>query len=284
MEYTLQIALTTILLGSVYALLALGFNFLYSANKFFDLSYASYLLVGTYSYFALSKTHLPLLIIFTLSIFITILFSFIIETYLYRNLRKKKSSNAVLMVSSIGILTVVQALAALIFTSNVETLNVSNTTLTIFGVVITYVQIAIIISMLVAYVLTYFFLKNSTFGIQLRAVSDDEELAITSQVPIKKVRLIATGISVIIGTTVAILYAMDTSLDPYIGMNLLLKGVVVAILGGLGNFMYGLIGAFILAILKNLSIWYIGGEWKDAIAFLVLIMILLFRPTGLLKK
>jgi branched-chain amino acid transport system permease protein len=77
---------------------------------------------------------------------------------------------------------------------------------------------------------------------------------------------------------------MDTSLDPYIGMSLLLKGVIVAILGGLGNFMYGLIGAFILAILETLSIWYVGGEWKDAIAFFVLIVILLFRPTGILKK
>lgn len=284
MEYLLQVASNTLVLGSLYAILALGFNFIYRANKFFDLSYASYLLIGTYSYLALSKIHLPEVVIFIFSILITVVFSLVIENYLYKNLRIKKSSSSVMMISSLGILTVVQAFVALIFTSNVETLSVSSTTLTLFGAVITYVQLAMIIFALAIYILAYVFLSSSTFGIQLRAVSEDEELANSSQLPIKKVRVLATFIGIIIGTTSAILYAMDTSLDPYIGMSLLLKGVIVAILGGLGNFMYGLIGAFILAILENLSIWYVGGEWKDAIAFLVLIIILLFRPTGILKK
>ncbi len=284
MEYLLQVASNTFVLGSLYAILALGFNFIYSANKFFDLSYASYFLVGIYAYLVVSKIHLPMVITFVFSVFITIVFSLVVEIFLYRNLRKKKSSSAVMMISSLGILTVIQALIALIFTSNVQTLSVSSTTLTFFGVAITYVQLAMIIFALLVYALGYAFLSKSTFGIQLRAISDNEELAMSSQLPIKKVRIIATCIGVTIGTTSAILYAMDTSLDPYIGMSLLLKGVIVAILGGLGNFMYGLIGAFILAVLENLSIWYVGGEWKDAIAFLVLVIILLFRPTGILKK
>ncbi len=284
MEYLLQVASNTLVLGSLYAILALGFNFIYSANKFFDLSYASYFLVGIYAYLVVSKIHLPMVITFVFSVFITIVFSLAVEIFLYRNLRKKKSSSAVMMISSLGILTVIQALIALIFTSNVQTLSVSSTTLTFLGVAITYVQLAMIIFALLVYALGYVFLSKSTFGIQLRAISDNEELAMSSQLPIKKVRIIATCIGVTIGTTSAILYAMDTSLDPYIGMSLLLKGVIVAILGGLGNFMYGLIGALILAILENLSIWYVGGEWKDAIAFLVLVIILLFRPTGILKK
>lgn len=284
MEYLLQIISNTFVLGSLYAILALGFNFIYSANKFFDLSYASYLLIGTYSFLAISKIHFPIIITFIFAVFITVVFSLVVEIFLYRGLRKKKSSGAVMMISSLGILTVVQALIALIFTSNVETLSVSTATFTFFGVAITYVQLAMIIFTLSVYVLGYFFLSKSTFGIQLRAVSDNEELAMSSQLPIKKVRIIATCIGVAVGTTSAILYAMDTSLDPYVGMNLLLKGVIVAILGGLGNFIYGLVGAFILATLENLSIWYVGGEWKDAVAFFVLIMILLFRPSGLLKK
>lgn len=284
MEYLLQVASNTLVLGSLYAILALGFNFIYSANKFFDLSYASYFLIGTYAYLAVSKIHLPMVITFVFSVFITIVFSLAVEIFLYRNLREKKSSSAVMMISSLGTLTVVQALTALMFTSNVQTLSVSSATLTFFGVAITYVQLAMIIFALLVYTFGYVFLSKSTFGIQLRAISDNEELAMSSQLPIKKVRIIATYIGVTIGTTSAILYTMDTSLDPYIGMSLLLKGVIVAILGGLGNFMYGLIGAFILAILETLSIWYVGGEWKDAIAFFVLIVILLFRPTGILKK
>jgi branched-chain amino acid transport system permease protein len=68
------------------------------------------------------------------------------------------------------------------------------------------------------------------------------------------------------------------------GMSLLLKGAIVAIISGLGGITYGIVGALVLAILENSAIWYIGGEWKDAVAFLALIIILLWRPTGILKK
>lgn len=283
MEYFLQIASNTVILGSLYAILALGFNFIYSTNKFFDLSYAAYLIIGAYSFFTLSKISLPLPVTFVLSILFTVLCAYIVEKFLYRELRKKKSSGAVMMIASLGILTVVQAVIVIIFTSNIQTLSASNTTLAFFGITVTYVQVAMVIFAVVAYLLSYILLSKTSFGIQLRAVSDNEELAITSQLPVAKIRIIATLIGVSLGVISAILYGMDTSIDPYMGMQLLLKGTIVAIIGGLGSMMYGAVGAIILAIVENLAIWYIGGEWKDAIAFLILIVILLWRPTGILK-
>ena len=284
MEYFLQIALNTAVLTALYALLALGFNFLYSTNKFFDLSYASYLILGTYSFLTISKAHLPLVVTFVLAVLFSVLFAVFVEKYLYSPLRNKKSSGAVMMIASLGVLTVVQALVALVFTSNVQTLSATSTTLMFSGLAITYIQFMSIILAVLVYSLGYFFLKKSVFGIQLRAVSDNEELAVTSQLPVKRIRLIATVIGVTLGVTASILYGMDASFDPYTGMSLLLKAVTVAIIGGLGSIMYGVIGAVFLAVVETLSVWYIGGEWKDAIAFFILILILLFRPTGILKK
>ena len=284
MEYFLQIASNTVILASLYALLALGFNFLYSTNKFFDLSYAAYLIIGSYSFFILSKIGLPLVATFVLSILFTILCAYIVEKYLYRELREKKSSGAVMMIASLGVLTVVQAVIAIIFTSNIQTLSASNVTLAFFGITVTYVQVAMVVCAILAYTLTYILLSRSSFGIQIRAVSDNEELAITSQLPVAKIRMMATIFGVSLGVIASILYGMDTSIDPYMGMQLLLKGTIVAIIGGLGSMMYGVVGAILLAIVENLAIWYIGGEWKDAIAFLILIIILLWRPTGILKK
>jgi branched-subunit amino acid ABC-type transport system permease component len=283
MEYFLQIASNTVILGSLYAILALGFNFIYSTNKFFDLSYAAYLIIGAYSFFTLSKINLPLPVTFVLSILFTVLCAYVVERFLYRELRKKKSSGAVMMIASLGVLTVVQAIIAIIFTSNIQTLSASNITLAFFGITITYVQVAMVVFAIVAYLLSYILLSKTSFGIQLRAVSDNEELAITSQLPVAKIRIIATLIGVSLGVIASILYGMDTSIDPYMGMQLLLKGTIVAIIGGLGSMMYGAVGAIILAVIENLAIWYIGGEWKDAIAFLILIVILLWRPTGILK-
>lgn len=284
MEYFLQIASNTVILGSLYALLALGFNFLYCTNKFFDLSYAAYLVIGAYAFFSISKTHLPLPITFILSILFTLLFSYLIEKFLYRKLRLKKSSGAVMMIASLGILTVVQAVIALIFSSNIQTLSASNVTLTFFGVAVTYIQLALVVFAILAYAITYALLSRTSFGVQLRAVSDNEELAITSQLPVAKIRSVATLLGTSVGVIASILYGMDTSIDPYMGMQLLLKGTIVAIIGGLGGVLYGAVGAILLAVIENLAIWYIGGEWKDAIAFLILIIILLWRPTGILKK
>jgi branched-subunit amino acid ABC-type transport system permease component len=284
MEYFLQIATNTVILASLYSLLALGFNFLYSTNKFFDLSYAAYLIIGVYSYLSLSGLRLGVIITFILSLCVSALFAICIEKFLYSSLRIKKSSGAVMMIASLGVLTVIQALIAIIFTSNIQTLSAFSETFTLFHIVVTHVQLAIIICAVVAYAMCYFLLKHSSFGVQLRAISDNEELAITSQLNVKSTRLVATALGATLGVIAAILYGMDTSIEPYMGMQLLLKGTIVAIAGGLGSMLYGVVGAVLLATVENLAIWYIGGEWKDAAAFLILIIILLWRPTGILKK
>ena len=81
-----------------------------------------------------------------------------------------------------------------------------------------------------------------------------------------------------------ILIGFDTGIEPTMGMSLLLKGVIACIIGGIGNVYGGVIGAFLLAFIENFGIWQISGEWKDAIAFAVLILFLLFRPQGIFRK
>lgn len=284
MEYFLQVAANTVILASLYALLALGFNILYSTNRFFDLSYAAYAIVGAYAYLTIS-TFVPYVsLAIILSVLLTILLSFVVEKYLYVHLRERKSSGAVLMIASLGVLTVIQAIIAIVYTSNVQTLSTGSAIVTLGGVVFTRVQIGIILSAVLAYAASYLLLQKTPLGIQVRAVADDEELAITSQLPVKKLRVITTVIGAGIAAVTTILYGMDTSIGPQLGMQLLLKAIVVAIAGGLGNFMFGIVGAFVLATAENLAVWYIGGEWKDAIAFGILIAVLLIRPTGILKK
>lgn len=81
-----------------------------------------------------------------------------------------------------------------------------------------------------------------------------------------------------------ILYGLDTGIEPTMGLSLLLKGVIASIIGGIGNVYGGVLGAFLLGFVENFGIWKISGEWKDAIAFVVLILFLLFRPNGLMRK
>ena len=77
---------------------------------------------------------------------------------------------------------------------------------------------------------------------------------------------------------------MDTSIEPLMGLGLLLKGIIAAIVAGLGSITFGILGALLLATSENAAVWYISGEWKDAVAFLILILVLLVRPQGILQK
>ncbi len=118
----------------------------------------------------------------------------------------------------------------------------------------------------------------------MEAIRDDEEVA--RMVGIDTAKII--GRVFFIGSAIAglagILIGFDTGIEPTMGMNLLLKGTIAAIIGGVGSLYGGFLGAFVLGFAENFGIWKISGEWKDAIAFVVLIVFLLVRPQGIIKR
>jgi branched-chain amino acid transport system permease protein len=154
----------------------------------------------------------------------------------------------------------------------------------IFGGVITEVQLIILICGIVIMAIMALVLKFTIFGKAVKAVSDDEEVSKIVGINTPKV----IGWIFFIGSSIAglagILIGFDTGIEPTMGMSLLLKGVIASIIGGIGNIYGGVLGAFFLGFVENFGIWKISGEWKDAIAFGVLIIFLLWRPQGILKR
>jgi branched-chain amino acid transport system permease protein len=205
----------------------------------------------------------------------------------YRPLRARRASNTVLLVASVGVFTVVQAVVAILFSSQFQTLSRSvgaEQTYTILGGVITETQVLILLTSLVIMIALGLILKYSRFGKAVRAVADDEEVAQIVGINTGMITAIIFFIGAAIAGTAGIAVGFDTGIEPTMGMSLLLKGVVSVIIGGVGN-MYGVVlGAFLLAFVENTGAWYVSGEWKDAIAFGVLIIFLLFRPQGIWGK
>jgi branched-chain amino acid transport system permease protein len=193
----------------------------------------------------------------------------------------------VFLVASLGAFTCLQAFLAILFTSQFQTLG-SNAgeivTYTIGGGIITQVQAIIVVSVVLIMVTLGLFLKKSLFGKSVEAISDNEQVAkvvgINTEKVISWVCIIGSAIAGLAG----ILVGFDTGLEPTMGMNLLLKGVIASIIGGIGNVYGGVLGAFLLGFVENFGIWKISGEWKDAIAFGLLIVFLLVRPQGILKR
>jgi len=288
MDIVPQLVANSIIAGAVYALIALGFSLVYRTTKFFNFVHGVLAAVGGYTVFFLTQT---LGLHVSISIAGGVLFAGLVgyglDKIVYLPLRKRGASNMVLLVASIGAFTVIQAVIAIFFTSQFQSFpdilrdqNIYH----IAGAAITQIQLFIVLAAVLVTAGLVLFLNKTTFGKAIKAVSDDEEVA--KIVGINTNRVIASVF--FIGSAIAglagILIGFDTGLEPTMGLSLLLKGVVASIIGGIGS-VYGVVlGAFLLGFVENFGIWKISGEWKDAIAFGLLILFLIFRPRGILGK
>ena len=287
MDIIPQLVANSIIAGAIYMMIALGFNLIFGTAKFFDIGYGSLIAVGGYSVFLLYKKlglGLPLSMI--LAIFFTGFIGFLINIFIYKKLRKRKASNMVLLVASLGVLTVIQAIIAMIFSSQFQTLSIGGAGrgFEIFGAFITEFQLIIFVTGLLIAIILSVVLKKTLFGKAIKAVTDDEEVSKIVGINTDKIIGAVFFIGSMIAGLAGIFIGFDTGIEPTMGMSLLLKGVIASIIGGIGNIYGGVLGAFLLGFVENFGIWKISGEWKDAIAFGLLIIFLIFRPQGILKR
>ena len=287
MDIVPQLIANSIIAGAIYMMVALGFNLIYGTVKFFDIGYGALTTVGGYVVFLLYK---KLGLDLSLSIALGVLFAgfigYLVNALVYKKLRDRKASSMVLLVASLGVLTVLQAIVAMIFSSQFQTLSIggSSKVYEILGAIITQVQLVILITGLLIMIVLGLVLKKTMFGKAVSAVADDEEVAKIVGINTNKIIGMVFFIGSMIAGLAGIFVGFDTGIEPTMGMSLLLKGVIASIIGGIGNIYGGVLGAFLLGFVENFGIWKISGEWKDAIAFGLLIIFLLFRPSGILKK
>lgn len=282
-----QLIVNSIIAGSIYTLIAVGFNLIYGATRFFNLAHGVMAVIGGYAVFFLAKMlDWNIFLSIALGVFVAGLVGFGLEKLIYGPLRKRKASDMILLVASLGAFTALQAIIAILFSSQFKTLAGAATPnlYEIAGAVFTETQLILFISAIVITAGLLILLKKTLFGKAIKAISDDEEVA--KIVGINTRRII--GYTFFIGSAIAglggILIGFDTGLEPTMGMALLLKGVIAAIVGGVGTISGAILGAFLLGFVENFGIWQISGEWKDAIAFGLLILFLIFRPRGIIQK
>ncbi len=288
MEIIPQLILNSVIAGAVYLLMALGFNLIFGIARFFNLAHGVVAAIGGYAAFFLGRT-------LGLSVYLSVvggaafagLAGYGFDRLVFRRLRKGKASNMVMLVASLGILTLVQAVIAILFTSQFQILSMNagqQSTYAIFGGVVTVTQIGIFASGVIVTGSLFWLLNGTMFGKAVKAASDDEEVAringIDTDMVIGRVFFIGSAVAGLAG----ILAGFDTGIEPSMGMNLLLKGVIASIIGGVGSLSGSILGSFLLGFAENFGIWKIPGQWKDTISFLLLIVFLLFRPQGIIKR
>jgi branched-chain amino acid transport system permease protein len=285
MDIIAQLLVNSLIAGALYSLLALGFNLLYSTVRFFDVAYGTVGLVATYIVLCIARiSNLPVLLSSLIAILAAGVLNYFIYTVVYKPLRARKASNTVMLVAAFGVFSVLQAVLAMLFSSQFFSLRSSSSVFRISSASITDVQILTLVLSLIIPLVLWSVLKGTTFGRATRAVSDNEEVAnivgINSSSIIARVFLISGCLSGL----AALMAGFDRGVEPYMGLALLLKAIVASIVGGIGYVWGGVLGGFFLGFAENLGSWYLPSEWKDTIAFVILVIFLLFRPKGILKK
>lgn len=188
------------------------------------------------------------------------------------------------LIASFGVFIFIQNLLQLLYGAQILTLRTGPVVegYEILSAVITPIQILILFASLVIFALLWVIVERTKIGKAIRAVADDPIGASVSGIYPEKVVLYAFGIGSVLAGMAGVLISLETNIEPTMGMNAILKGIIASIIGGIGSIPGALLGGFFLGVVENLGIWQIQAGWKDTISFAVLILFLLFRPEGML--
>jgi branched-chain amino acid transport system permease protein len=283
----MQILINILTTSSTIALMAISFAIIYQIVRFFHFAHGIIFTAGAYfSFFFIVALKLPLLLAIFLSAMICAIFGCLIELAIYRPLRHKNSSPLIFLLSSLGVYILFQNIISMVFGDETRSIRTSAVQegINFLGARITAVQIAVICLSIVLIIILEVFLIRTRTGKSVRAVANDLELAdilgIKSNVVILWVFAIGSALAGLAG----ILVALDVDMTPTMGMTPLMMGVVAVIIGGMNSITGIAFGALLLSTAQHLGAWYIGSQWQDAIAFVILILFLLFKPEGFFGK
>ncbi len=275
-------------LGSIYAIIALGYTMVYGIARMLNFAHGDIIMVGGFAIFTVVSTMgLPPLVGILVGVAVCTVLGVVIETIAYRPLRG--ASSLAVLITAIGVSYLLQNIALLVFGSNARqftsVVNVPNLKLAGGQLSISGVTIVTIVTCIVIMVALTTFIKKTKIGQAMLAVSEDKGAATLMGINVNRTIAITFAIgSALAAIAGALLCSTYPSLTPYTGSMPGIKAFVAAVFGGIGSIPGALIGGIILGIIENLSKAYISSQLSDAIVFSVLIVVLLVRPTGILGK
>ena len=249
------------------------------------------------------------------AIIVTALFCLLIDRSVYSFYRKQKSQPIVLMIVSVGVMFILQAVVRFIIGPNdrkffdgekyiVHALDFKNYFGLEEGLTIKSTQLITVIVALIAMISLFYFLQKTKLGKSMRAYSNNEDLALLSGINPEKIVIVTWVISSILITTAGVLYGLDKSFKPFTYFNLLLPMFAAAIVGGIGSPIGAVIGGYVIAF-SEITLTYaykkffvyllpenlepsglmqvLSTDYKFAISFIILVIVLIVRPTGIVR-
>ena len=294
--------------GAIYALVALGYTMVYGVLRLINFAHSEIFMIGTFGALLVINTMgisaplsgFALLGVILLMIVVSMLASggaaMLLEQVAYKPLRKKGASRLAALISAIGASLFLQELFALVVIPNVfdtpgrnnvpiprivdrETLfSIGNANIRIDHVIVVVAAVAMMI-------LLDQVVNRTKLGRGIRATAQDPEAAVLMGVNIDNIVRMTFLLGGFMAGVAGMLFALEYENSQFnIGFVLGIKAFTAAVLGGIGNIRGALVGGFALGVIENWASIFLGSEWKDVTAFVVLVIVLMFRPTGILGE
>jgi branched-chain amino acid transport system permease protein len=283
LDLFLQLAATGLVVGSLYALCALGWGLIYGTTLHFHVAHgAVFTLAAYYAYAGQKLLGLPLAAAVIGAIVAAAVSGMLIDLLIYQPLERRGAIRTTLFIASLGLLTLIENLLAIIFSPDPLRMDVGRLAdaVQLGPVYLNRLHVLSVATAIFAYLALTAFLKYARWGKAIRAVSSSPEMARTVGIDLPRVHLLTYALGSAISAPAGILVAMDVGVEPYRGTTFVLLASVAVIMGGIGSIPGALLGALFLALLENLGIWKIASEWQSTISFGVFLIFIVVRPRG----
>lgn len=280
----LQAILSGIEAGAVYGLIGVGFSVSYRTTGVINLAQGDLVALGAYLAFTFWSIGLPLVLALAASAVCVGLFMGVLERVAWRPLYRRGAVYPI--VSSVGLSVAIQAAISLIWGPAPLVLPsiVSKTPIQVWGLRITGAQLAALAIAVLLCAVTVWLLNRTKIGRGMRTLARDQEVAALFGINPSRLFFAAFALSGVLAGVAGGLIGGEQGLTPTMGLPLGVAGFAAAVVGGLGSAEGALIGGVLIGVIGNLAVLYITPSYKDAVAYALLIVVLIARPQGLLGE
>lgn len=282
MSQFLQIFLSGMTVGAVYAMVAIGYTLIYAASDVVNFAQGEFVMLGGMLTWFMLGHGLSLFVAAALAVVVTVAIGVLLQKLAIEQARE--ASVVALIVITLGASNFLRGAAGLAFDKDTHSIPEfsGNEPIDVWGATVLPQSLWVLGVTCVMFVALWIFLNRTLIGKAMRAVATNRSASQLVGIDVKFILLLAFGISAALGAIGGILVAPITLTRYNLGAALALKGFAAAILGGLGNPLGAVVGGLALGVLEAIAAGYVSSAYKDGAAFFVLIAALLFMPSGLL--
>lgn len=278
--------LNGLITGSMYALIGSGLALVYGTMRVLNLAHGEFYMLGGYFtwYLAVSLGLHPALAI-PAAIALAFLLGALIQKLTIEYLIVRENWVFTTIAATLGLSIVLQNTALLVFGERFNTVPYYvQGVLAIGDIRLPWQRVLIFVVALLSFAFMTWLLKYTRLGWSIRATSQDRDAAQVVGIPVRRIYLICFGLAAALGALAAAMLAPINAINPWAGMPVILKGFVVVILGGLGSFPGAIIGGLLLGVVEAVGVQLTSSEWRDVISFVLMILVIWWRPWGLFGK